>query len=121
MSVVEREEIDFDLIGKRIREVRKSKGISQMKLAEKADLSISYISMLENAKRKASLGVLIRIANSLEITVDELLNGNQLFNPTEYQTDIDLLMADCDHYEKRIIYEVIRALKEALRSNRTLK
>ena len=54
-----------------------------------------YISYIENAKRKPSLESLIKISNALEITIDELLYGNLLYNPTEYHTDIDLLMADC--------------------------
>ena len=49
--------------------------------------------------------------------MDELLNGNQLFNPTEYQTDIDLIMADCTRNEKRFIYELISAVKEIIHNN----
>ena len=53
--------IDFVLVGKRIREVREGLQISQLKLAEMAGLSVSYISMVENGKRKASLDSLVRI------------------------------------------------------------
>ena len=88
-------EINYALIGKRIRETRKQRGLSAEELAEIADLSTVYISYIENAKRKPSLESLIKISNALEITIDELLYGNLLYNPTEYQTDIDLLMADC--------------------------
>ena len=49
-----------------------------MNLAEKAGLSLSYVSMIENGRRKVSLDALIRIANILGVTVDELLNGNQM-------------------------------------------
>ena len=49
--------------------------------------------------------------------MDELLNGKQMYNPTEYQTDMDLLLADCSNYEKRIIYEVAKAVKTILRDN----
>ena len=37
---------------------------------------------------------IIRIVNALGITVDELLAGVQMNNPTAYQTDIDILMED---------------------------
>ncbi|MTK07450.1 MAG: helix-turn-helix transcriptional regulator [Hungatella sp.] len=113
-------EVNFRLVGRRIHEVRVVQNVSQMQLAELSDLSVSYISMIENAKRKASLVSLVRIANVLGVTVDELLNGNQLYNPTEYQTDIDLLLADCDNYEKRTIYEFVLAAKGILRNNREL-
>ena len=65
-------------IGYRIKEVREQNHISQAQLAEMTDLSVSYISHIENAKRKASLESIIRIVNALGITIDELLAGVQI-------------------------------------------
>lgn len=100
--------INHKQIGNRIKEVREQNDYSQAKLAEETDLSVSYISHIENAKRKASLESIIRIVNALGITVDELLAGVQLHNPTDYQTDIDLLMTECSAEEKRFIYELVK-------------
>lgn len=110
-------DINFSLIGMRIKEVRKQQHITQSQLAELTDLSVSYISHIETAQKRASLESLIRISDVLGLTVDELLNGNQLHNPTEYQTDIDLLMADCSPEEKRLIFEIIQSTKNILRNN----
>ena len=52
-------------IGYRIKEVREQNHLSQAQLAEITDLSVSYISHIENAKRKASLESIIRIVNAL--------------------------------------------------------
>ena len=109
--------INHRQIGKRIKEIREQNNLSQAELAEATDLSVSYISHLENAKRKASLESVLRIVNALGITVDELLAGVQLHNPTSYQTDIDLLMAECSEKEKRFVYEIIKASIEALHHN----
>lgn len=109
--------INYSLIGIRIKETRNQQGISAEELAELANLSSVYISYIENAKRKPSLESLIKICNALGITLDELLYGNLLYNPTEYQTDIDLLMADCYQNEKRFIYLILSAVKDILRSN----
>lgn len=106
------------MIGLRVKEVRKQHHITQAQLAEMTSLSISYISHIETAQKKASLESLVRIADALGITVDELLNGNQLNNPTEYQTDIDLVIADCTQPEKRLMYEIIQATKTILRNNK---
>ena len=97
-------------IGYRIKEVREQNHISQAQLAEMTDLSVSYISHIENAKRKASLESIIRIVNALGITIDELLAGVQMHNPTAYQTDIDILMEECSENEKRFIFELIKAV-----------
>ena len=48
-------------IGYRIKEVREQNNFSQARLAEETEISISYISHIENAKRKASLESIIRI------------------------------------------------------------
>lgn len=109
--------VDYVLIGSRIREVRMQMQISQNQLAESADLSVSYISCIETGKKKASLESLIRIANVLRVTVDELLNGNQMYNPTEYQTDMDLLLAVCGQQEKRLVFELVNALTDILLKN----
>ena len=106
-----------DRIGYRIKEVREQNNFSQAQLAEETELSISYISHIENAKRKASLESIIRIVNALGITVDELLAGVQLHNPTAYQTDLDLLMAECTENEKRFIYEMVKASIDSMRKN----
>ena len=104
-------------IGYRIKEVRELNHISQAQLAEMTDLSVSYISHIENAKRKASLESIIRIVNALGITVDELLAGVQMNNPAAYQTDIDMLMEGCSENEKRFIYELIKASLETMHNN----
>lgn len=109
--------INFVLIGKRVRETRKQQKITQDQLAEMTQLSVGYISHVETARKKASLSALISISNALGITLDELLTGNQLHNPTDYQTDIDLLMADCSLMEKRMIFELISASKAIFRNN----
>jgi len=109
--------INHRQIGKRIKEIREQNNLSQAELAEATNLSVSYISHVENAKRKASLESVLRIVNALGITVDELLAGVQLHNPTAYQTDIDLLMAECSEKEKRFVYEIIKASIEALHHN----
>jgi transcriptional regulator with XRE-family HTH domain len=109
--------INHRQIGKRIKEIREQNNLSHAELAEATELSVSYISHVENAKRKASLESVLRIVNALGITVDELLAGVQLHNPTSYQTDIDLLMAECSEKEKRFVYEIIKASIEALHHN----
>ncbi|RHK64420.1 XRE family transcriptional regulator [Dorea formicigenerans] len=110
-------DVNFKLIGKRIQEVRKQQELTQAELAALTDMSDSYISYIETAKKQASLESLVRISNALGITVDELLSGNQLHNPTDYQTDIDLLMEDCSLLERRFIYELISVAKYIIRNN----
>lgn len=109
--------VDYLLLGKHIKEVRERSQITQQELADRTELSIQFISKIETARKGASLDSLIRIADALGVTLDELLSGNQLNNPTDYQTDIDEIMASCNSTEKRYIYLVIDSLVNILKEN----
>lgn len=110
--------INFKIIGLRIRELRLEKQMSQADLAEKIDMSPTYMSHIETAKRRASLESLLRISNALEITIDRLLNGNQTSDSREYLADLVMLLDDCTSQEKRMIFEIAFAMKKSLRDNR---
>jgi transcriptional regulator with XRE-family HTH domain len=53
--------------GIRLREVRKSKGLSQEKLAYKADLELSQINRIELGKIATGLTQIFKICEALEI------------------------------------------------------
>ncbi len=101
-------------MGQRIREVRNRVGITQMELAEMADLSVSYISHIENGKKTASLYSTIIIANELGVTVNEFLYGIQENDNTVYQTDMDILMGQCNAEQKNMLYKLAKAFVEII-------
>ncbi|MDO4166106.1 MAG: helix-turn-helix transcriptional regulator [Eubacteriales bacterium] len=112
--------VNYELIGKRIKEIRKRKRISQGKLAEAVDLSEQYISQIETAKRKASLNTVVSIANELEVSVDELLYGNLKIPLQEYSAEINAIYEDCTGYEMRVLFEISVQMKRILRENHDL-
>ncbi|MGQ3478026.1 helix-turn-helix domain-containing protein [Paenibacillus sp. TY11] len=63
----------LELVGTRIRDIRKSKGLSQEALAEKAGFNSSYIGFIERAERNISLKNLEKIAKALNVSVYQLL------------------------------------------------
>ena len=105
------------LIGSRIRELREQQHLSQADLASEVNVSVSYISHIENGNKQASIEIYITIANVLGVTVDELLYGNQVNDPTAYQTDMDIILSDCNNFEKKVIYEMSKTLKMIIRDN----
>lgn len=62
----------LQFVGNRIRDIRKSRNLSQQQLAEKADTHHSYIGDLERGNRNITLQSLEKIANALEVDVSEL-------------------------------------------------
>ena len=59
--------------GQNVRKSRKSKGLSQEDLAEKAGLHRTYIGMIERAEKNITLINIEKIANALEIDIKGLL------------------------------------------------
>lgn len=108
-------ELDYVSIGKRIRDVRKERGLTQTKLAEKACIEANTLSHIERAATKFSLISLISIANALEISLDELIYNNLVKNDHIRIKLVNELLSDCTTSEFQAIYEVMKATKNALR------
>ena len=66
---------------KNIRKFRKQKGYSQTELAKKLNYGYTAIANYESGRNEPSLDVLIVLAETLGVTVDELLGVEQ--NPEE--------------------------------------
>ncbi len=58
----------------KIKDLRKLKDFSQEKLAEKSNLSPTYIGNIERSEQNPTLTTLEKIAKAFNITVEELLN-----------------------------------------------
>lgn len=74
-EAVEEEKRLFIEIGKRIRDAREQAGLTSEQLADKLEISQSNISRWENAKYKITLPTLVKIANALDVSLDELIVG----------------------------------------------
>ena len=57
-----------------MRELRKLKNLSQEKLAFRADLHRTYIGMIERAEKNITLLNIEKIANALEVSINDLFN-----------------------------------------------
>lgn len=83
--------MDYRIIGRKIAEKRVELNISQEDLAEKIDSSANYISNIERGKRNASLTILLKIANELNLSFDYLLSEelkNQNFREKAYLNEL---------------------------------
>ena len=72
-------------LGNRVCELRDRKGWTQKKLAEQANLSVAFLSDIENGKRSVGSDVLLRIAEALRASLDYLMLGSN--TATDMQRD----------------------------------
>ena len=62
-------------LGQRIRELRKLHSLTQEALAERAKISVSFLSMIERADRVPHLKTLVALADGLGISLSEMFAG----------------------------------------------
>ena len=102
---------NFDDIGRRIQFFRQQQKISQMDFAEKVGISRQHACRIESGERIPSLDLLIKIAETFNIALDELL-GRQL-NHRE-KSDLYALLTDCSPEETTILLQNMKSLKAIL-------
>jgi transcriptional regulator with XRE-family HTH domain len=61
-------------LGHRVRDLRERNGLSQERLAERADLHWTYISGIERGKRNPGLNILARLAKALAVSLPVLVS-----------------------------------------------
>ena len=64
-------------IGQNIKKYRLISGLNQQQLADKAQISLSYLSKIESAKcsKSMSISVLNQIANVLDVRIESFFEG----------------------------------------------
>ncbi len=102
--------MDWLSVGQNIRKKRLAKSWKQSTLAEKVNLSTSYIGMIERGEKIPKLETFVHITNALDTTSDELLEGvlnkGYEIRRSEYMVRIQ----DIPQKEQERILEVIDAL-----------
>lgn len=102
--------LDFALIGKRIKEVRTDRQLTQEYLAKVTDVNVSHISNIETNKVKVSLTLLVSICNAMNVTVDYIL-GNEYNAPTTaFETELLNTVDKLDTSKKEQLLRIAKVL-----------
>ncbi|MCD7733043.1 MAG: helix-turn-helix transcriptional regulator [Oscillospiraceae bacterium] len=105
---------DYITLGHRINYLRRQKGLSQEELAEKANLSREFISMIENNKTGLGVDSLVKIANSLGVSTDDILVDYLKYSTSSADSELHRLLLDCNETEEYILTKTVKALKAIL-------
>lgn len=111
-------EIDFKIVGARIRKARKEVNLTQEKAAEHSFISGQFWSLLETGRERASVNTYWQIAAVLGVTLDDLFYDDAVTMRVRKTFSRDGLLADCTDTEKAIISETFVTLKVILKKNR---
>lgn len=104
-------EIDFSRIGKKIKEIRISKNLTQEYIANMADVNTSHISNIENNRVKISLPTLVHVCNALGVTIDYILAEEYTDSSTPLDNEISHELRLCSDDIKKQILKIVKALQ----------
>ena len=110
--------VDYLELGKRIKDARENRKLTQEQLSELVNLSSTHISNIETAHTKVSLSSLILIANELKVSLDDLLCDSLLFVYDDMDFRSLFGVNDCTEDEIAIISDVIKSLCDSFKRRR---
>ena len=107
----ERKEI-LQTVGKNIRSIRLSKGITQEVMAEKLNKSTNFVSLLEKGTSGASLQTLVDICNILQVDANSIFKGLLTYNIEEKDRYIIDNISAFSGKDKKIMADLINYIIE---------
>ena len=98
-----------ELLGLKIKELRKRKHYTQETLAELLNLDFGYISKLEVGRNFPTIGTLEKIANVLDVELYELFQFTNEKN-TDFKNEINEIYDKLNREKQYTLYRVARDL-----------
>ena len=108
-------EVNFIEIGKNIKSIRIKEEITQEQLSEYVGISPGYLSKIEGGFAKPSLEILFSIADSLGITLNDLVYSNTDLD--QYEMAIKMIsdiLKECTPTEKELVFSVLKSFVDFL-------
>lgn len=106
--------VNYKKLGKRISNFRSERNLSQEAFCEQLNFSREYLSYIENGKRRPSLDLLVDIANSLDVSLDDLLVDSLEHSSSIIGSELHRLLLDCTPKQELILVQTMKALKGIL-------
>ena len=101
--------MDYELLGKRIRDERLLLRLTIEQLAERVDKSTNYIGQIERNDGKPSLETIVDIANALGTTADALLKDSLKTEQRDGTIqEISTLLYSLDDNGKQFILDMVK-------------
>ncbi len=114
--------LNYIKIGQSIKNYRKKKHITQKQLAKLINKSVTHISKIEQGQSKASLQTIVDIANTLDITIDEILKENIIKTAKdEMIKEYNEIFKNCSFAEQKFLIENLKFAKYQLNELKNAK
>lgn len=102
--------IDKILFGKKLRELRENRGLTQEELSNMLDIEWQHVSRLENGKNLPSCNILMSIAEIFDIDIRQLMNYEHLGKDNDIDRLINNLLGLATDEQKVLFYKILTAI-----------
>lgn len=113
-------DIDLKLMGKRIADKRKKKNLTQDVFSEQLGISVQYLSRIECGRANPTLKNIVKIANCLECSVDELLCDSIVADSAIITSETSDLFSDCSHEEILLLSKLFKILHDFMKDTQNI-
>lgn len=100
----------YEQVGNTVRDFRTKAGLTQQQLAERAGLSVSFVSFLESGRKKGSLETYQRLARALGIPLASLFRGA---SPAGWQPANFARLDGLTAAEHRAVWRLVRTFRRS--------
>ena len=100
----------IQMIGIRIAEIRKHKSLTQEALAGKMEVSPKYLSSIERGKENPTLNMLINLADSLEVELEQIFAFIQIEDPKRRKALLESLLKKADDEQLKLALKVLKVV-----------
>lgn len=100
------------LLGARIKELRKKRGLTQDQLAELVDLATRYISLIEVGRNAPSLETIDNLAQALGVELKVLFDFSHLDPDAIAPEALERNLGGLDDANRRLLYRLAGLMKE---------
>lgn len=98
--------IDYEIIGKRIKEERLKNKLKQEEIADKIGISTAFYSRIENGKAKINLKRLFEISEILGKSVGYFIDNSVQTSKMYLNYEFNELFDKCNTNQKKFIYNI---------------
>ncbi len=102
--------MDYVALGGRIKNKRLELNLTQEQLAEKLELSAVYIGQIERGERKMTIETLVKLANTLNSSIEELLKDSTTTNINARLNELVNIAKQLDTSDIDKVIDVIKAM-----------
>jgi transcriptional regulator with XRE-family HTH domain len=101
-----------ELFGARIRELRKSQGLTQDQLSDFLGIDQKHVSLIELGKSYPSLDRLTRIAEALKVSLPSLFEFDHLGNEGDITERIEKMLQELGERDQQKVFRIVKVFRE---------